>query len=101
MMCNQVTGVAKECWHGWGNERRFLMLYYGLDGMNWFPAGCLAMLPKETQAHNYCTPVIQGEDLLVVSRTSLEGKNQHDNDAVTFHRFRGFRKAALGLCPGV
>ncbi len=25
-----------------GNDRRFLMLQYGVDGLNWFQAGCVA-----------------------------------------------------------
>ena len=32
-----------------GNDRRFLMLLYGLDGLNWFQAGCVAQAGKISQ----------------------------------------------------
>ena len=92
MTSNQVTGMAEDAYRGWGKERRFLMLHYSRDAQNWFPAGVLAMWPRETQAFNYCTPVIDGDDLLFVSRTAQNARNQHDNDCVTFHRMVDFRK---------
>jgi hypothetical protein len=97
MTCNQVTGIATQAYRGWGKERRFLMLYHSIDGLNWFPAGCLTMWRRETQAFNYCTPVIDGQDLLLVSRTAEQSGNQHDNDKVTFHRFSDFRSRGLEL----
>ncbi len=97
MTCNQVTGVAHSCWHGWANERRLLMLHYSIDGLNWFTAGCLARGSDASQAFNYCTPVIDGDDLLIVARTARNAPNQHDNDCVTFHRFPDFRDMALNL----
>jgi len=99
MTGNQVTGLGHDCWHGWANERRFLMLHYGVDGRNWFPAGCVARWPETRQAFNYCSPLIDGEDLLIVSRTAQDSKNQHDNDRVTFHRVPEFRRLALDLSP--
>ena len=83
-----------------GNERRFLMLFYGVDALNWFPAGCVARWPSPAQAFNYTTPLIDGPDLLIVSRTSRNGRDQHDNDLVTFHRLPDFRSLALDLFPG-
>jgi hypothetical protein len=91
---------ATETYRGWGKERRFLMLHYSRDAQNWFPAGVLAMWRKETQAFNYCTPLIDGNDLLFVSRTSRDAANQHDNDCITFHRHENFRKTAVDLQPG-
>jgi hypothetical protein len=82
-----------------GNERRFLILSYSVDALNWFQAGCVAMWPSPLQAFNYTTPLIDGNDLLIVSRTSKNGRNQHDNDLVTFHRLRDFRGLALDLHP--
>ena len=99
MTSNQVTGMAEHCYRGWGKERRFLMLHYSRDAQNWFPAGVLAMWRKETQSFNYCTPVIDGTDLLFVSRTSQDATNQHDNDCITFHRLQDFRKTAVDLQP--
>ena len=45
-------------------------------------------------------PLIDGQDLLIVSRTSRNGRDQHDNDLITFHRFPDFRSLALNLFPG-
>ena len=99
MTSNQVTGMATGCYRGWGKERRFLMLHYSRDAQNWFQAGVLAMWNKETRAFNYCTPVVDGDDLLFVSRTARNAANQHDNDCITFHRLRDFRQTAVDLRP--
>jgi len=86
---------------GPGNERRFLMLMYSLDALNWFPAGCIAKWPSPGQGFNYNALLIDGDDLLVSSRTAKESRNQHDNDRVTIHRVRNFRSLALDLHPTV
>ena len=109
MVCNLPTrtqgagGHQVSEWPGFrgspGNERRFLMLFHGVDALNWFPAGCVAQWPSPAQAFNYTTPLIDGQDLLIVSRTSRNGRDQHDNDLITFHRLPDFRSLALDLYP--
>jgi hypothetical protein len=47
----------------------------------------------------YARPVIDGEDLAIISRTSINAPNQHDADCATFHRVRDFRRLALNLFP--
>jgi hypothetical protein len=84
---------------GGGNDRRFLFLHYSLDGLNWFPAGCVAQAAKISQSFMYARPVIDGDDLGIISRTSVDAPNQHDSDFATFHRVRDFRKLALNLVP--
>ncbi len=84
-----------------GNERRFLMLMYSLDALNWFPAGCIAMWPSPGQGFQYNALLVDGDDLLVSSRTAKNAPNQHDNDLVTIHRVRDFRSLALNLHPVV
>ena len=84
-----------------GNERRFLMLVYSLDALNWFPAGCVAMWPNPGQGFQYNALLVDGGDLLVSSRTAKNASNQHDNDLVTIHRVRDFRALALNLHPVV
>jgi len=83
-----------------GNDRRFLMLYYGIDGLNWFPAGCVARASGLSQSFMYPKHVLDGEDLVVISRTSIEAPNRHDADYATFHRVRNFRDLAMDLHPG-
>ena len=78
-----------------GGDRRFLALTYGTDGLNWLPAGFIAATPRPWEGFQYAAPCIHGEDLLVVSRTSLNGANQHDTNQITFHRVKDFRKLAL------
>jgi hypothetical protein len=61
-----------------GNDRRFLMLFYGLDGLNWFHAGCIAQAPKISQSFMHARPVIDGDDLAIIARSSINAPNQHD-----------------------
>ncbi len=82
-----------------GNERRILMLMYSVDALNWFQAGCVAMAPKLRQSFMYACPLIDGPDLLVLSRTAHDARDQHDADLCTFHRVRDFRRLALNLYP--
>lgn len=82
-----------------GNDRRFLMLHYSLDGLNWMPAGCIAQAPKLSQSFMYAVPVVDGDDLAIIARSSIKAPNQHDADYATFHRVQDFRKLALNLVP--
>lgn len=82
-----------------GNDRRFLMLLYGVDGLNWLQAGCVAQAGKISQSFMYARPVIDGADLAIIARSSVNAPNQHDADYATFHRVRDFRKLALKLIP--
>jgi hypothetical protein len=82
-----------------GNERRILMLMYSVDALNWFQAGCIAMATKLRQSFMYASPLIDGDDLLILSRSSRDGRDQHDADLCTFHRIKHFRHLALGLYP--
>lgn len=80
-------------------DRRFLMLHYSVDGLNWFPAGCIAQAGKMSQSFMYARPVIDGDDLVLIARSSISAPNQHDADYATFHRVKNFRSLALNLLP--
>lgn len=80
-------------------DRRFLMLQYSVDALNWFPAGCIAHAAKISQSFMYARPVIDGEDLAIICRSSVNAPNQHDADYATFHRVKDFRRLALKLVP--
>lgn len=82
-----------------GNDRRFLMLQYSMDGLNWFPAGCIAQAQKVTQSFMYARPVVDGGDLAIIARSNINGPNHHDADCATFHRVKNFRNLALDLVP--
>jgi hypothetical protein len=75
------------------------MLLYSLDGLNWFQAGCVAQAGKISQSFMYARPVIDGDDLAIISRSSINAPNQHDAGCATFHRVRDFRRLALKLEP--
>ena len=80
-----------------GNERRILALLYSLDAVNWLQAGVVAMSRKPLEAFSYASILPRGSDLLILSRTSLRGINQHDTNLVTLHRVPRFRELALDL----
>ena len=82
-----------------GNDRRFLMLHYSVDSLNWLPAGCVAMASRLSQSFMYAVPVIDGNDLAIIARSSVNAPNQHDADYATFHRVPNFRSLALDLVP--
>jgi len=81
------------------SDRRFLMLLYSMDAMNWFPAGCVAQAAKLSQSFMYARPVVDGDDLAIIARSSVNAPNQHDADYCTFHRVHDFRHLALNLYP--
>ena len=86
---------------GPGNERRWLFLHYGVDCLNWFPAGCVARWPDSVhRSFMYPSAVVDGDDLVVLSRTTRDSGDQHDADLCTVHRVRGFRALAMDLRRG-
>ncbi len=84
-----------------GRDRRFLMLWYSLDALNWFPAGCIAAAVRMQQTFNYPSMIIDGDDLAIVARSTIDADNytSHDSDHVTFHRIRNFRSLAMNIFP--
>ena len=64
---------------------------FSRDALNWFQAGFVAIAPSMTESFSYTTNLIHGNDLLIIARTSLGGKNQHDTNLITLHRVQRFR----------
>ncbi len=86
---------------GPGNERRWLYLHYSIDCLNWFPAGCVARWPDSVhRSFMYPSAAIDGDDLVILSRTSRDAENQHDADLCTIHRVPDFRSLAMDLRRG-
>ena len=74
------------------NARRRLALSYSPDLLRWTFAGLVAVGPTDHSARHYATMLIDGDDLLIVSRSGDErARNAHDGNIVTFHRVRNFR----------
>ena len=83
-----------------GNMRRIAMLCYSIDAINWVQAGCVAMSKNPLEAFHYTSQVIDGDDLLVLSRSCVGASkmyNNHDTNMITLHRVKNFRSLALDL----
>ncbi|MCL0099804.1 glycoside hydrolase [Dehalococcoidia bacterium] len=84
-----------------GNERRWLFLHYSIDCLTWFPAGCVARWPDSVhKSFMYPSAVVDGNDLVILSRTSRDSGDQHNADLCTLHRVRNFRDLAMDLHAG-
>ncbi len=95
MASNIISSVEPQKLDGGPNgERRFLMLYCGMDGLNWLPVGCVAMAPTSSQSFMYPSMVVDGDDLAILSRTCRNSGHYHDADLATFHRVHNFRELA-------
>jgi len=95
MTCNILSSAQPQMLERAPNaERRFLMLYCGMDGLNWLPVGCVAMAPCSSQSFMYPSMVVDGDDLAILSRTCRNSGHYHDADLATFHRVHNFRELA-------
>ena len=75
------------------NERRRLQLHFSKNMVDWQFAGLVAVGPVEKASRHYASMAIDGEDLVVLSRSGDErAKNPHDGNLITFHRIEDFRK---------
>jgi hypothetical protein len=74
------------------NERRRLQLHFSKNMIDWCFAGLVATGPVEKASRHYASMVIDGDDLVVLSRSGDEqAKSPHDGNLITFHRVKGFR----------
>lgn len=76
-------------------ERHRLQLHFSKNCVDWVFAGLVAAGKSQKQARNYASMVIDGEDLIILSRSGDENaKSAHDGNLITLHRVREFRKMA-------
>jgi len=74
------------------NERRRLQLHYSRNMIDWAFAGLVAVGKTERSSRHYASMIVNGEDLLVLSRSGdVNAKNAHDGNLITFHRIDNFR----------
>ena len=77
-------------------ERRVLGLYASWNLFDWQLTGIVAAGEPRLCSRHYAALTIDGEDILVVSRSGdAEAKNTHDTDMITLHRVRDFRRLAV------
>ena len=76
-------------------------MHYSIGCLNWFPADCVARWPDHAnRSFMYPSAVTDGDDLVILSRTSRDSGDQHDADLCTIHRVPNFRALALDLHRG-
>ena len=74
------------------NERQRLQLHFSKNCVDWCFAGMVAMGDTQGQARHYASMIIDGDDLIVLSRSGdHRAKSAHDGNIITFHRICDFR----------
>lgn len=75
------------------NERHRLALYFSGNCVDWCFAGIAAMTSDCRQARSYASMAIDGEDLVLLSRSGNESAmNSHNGNQILFHRIPRFRE---------
>lgn len=74
------------------DERDRLQLSFSKNMVDWCFAGMVAKGDSEKQSRHYACMVIDGDDLLVTSRSGdKDTKSAHNTNMSTFHRIKNFR----------
>ena len=74
------------------NERHRLQLHFSRNMVDWCFAGIVAMGETPKQSRHYASMAIDGDDLIVLSRSGdARAKSAHDGNLITFHRVKTFR----------
>ena len=75
------------------DERDRLALHFSKNLVDWCFAGLVAQSGHEKQSRHYASMDIDGDDLVILSRSGDENaKSAHDGNMITFHRIENFRK---------
>jgi hypothetical protein len=75
------------------NQRRRLQLHFSTNMVDWCFAGLVAAGPVEQASRHYASMIIDGNDLLILSRSGdARAHNAHDGNLITFHAVRDFRQ---------
>lgn len=75
------------------NERQRLVLLFSKNCVDWCFAGMVATGDDQRQARHYASMIVDGDDLLVLSRSGdARAKSAHDGNQITLHRVANFRK---------
>lgn len=78
------------------NERRHLGLFWSKNLEDWICAGLVASGCADNAARHYATLAIDGDDLLILSRSGdADACTAHNNNMQTLHRINDFRRFVL------
>ncbi len=89
----QAQYLPADRFGGPENERRRLQLHFSKNLFDWCFAGLVAVGPTEIQSRHYASMAIDGDDLVILSRSGNENADSaHNTNMVTFHIIEGFRE---------
>ena len=75
------------------DERDRLALHFSKNMVDWVFAGLVAKSGNSGQARHYASMDIDGEDLIIASRSGdKDALNAHCGNLITFHRIKNFRE---------
>ncbi len=75
------------------NERRRLVLHFSKNCFDWCFAGVVAIGETEKMSRHYASMAVDGDDLLIVSRSGDDkAESAHNTNFVSFHKVKDFRK---------
>ena len=84
--------LSKERYNIPCDERDRLQLSFSKNMVDWCFAGLVAKGNSEKQSRHYACMAIDGEDLVLVSRSGDENTHSaHNTNLSTFHRIKDFR----------
>lgn len=88
----RIEKMPKDRYARPDNERNRMVLHFSKNMIDWCFAGVVAIGPGAKHARHYACMAIDGEDLVIVSRSAdSRAPNAHDGNLVTFHRVTNFR----------
>ncbi|OAM89907.1 hypothetical protein AW736_11370 [Termitidicoccus mucosus] len=75
------------------NERNRLVLHFSKNMIDWCFAGVVAIGSEDKAARHYACMAIDGDDLVIVSRSGdARAQSAHNGNLITFHRVENFRE---------
>lgn len=75
------------------NERHRMVLSFSKNMVDWCFAGVVAIGPSAKEARHYASMAIDGDDLVVLSRSGdARAVSAHEGNLITFHRVERFRE---------
>ena len=75
------------------DERQRLVLHFSKNCVDWCFAGIVTAGASEKQSRHYASMAVDGEDLLIVSRSGDEkAQSAHNGNFISFHRVKNFRQ---------
>jgi hypothetical protein len=74
------------------NERHRLQLHFSRNCIDWCFAGMVSLSQSPKQARHYASMIINGDDLVILSRSGDEyAKDAHNGNLITLHTIAHFR----------